>query len=185
MEAQRVDELSLSGPTARAAGVDRDIRSCQSYLTYDQLDFDMPLGSAGDVVDRCIVRLAEMEQSLGLARQALAASQGPLHVDDPRIVPPSTPTSIAPMIHHFELWMEGHGLQPTPDATVFVAIEAPEGELGLLLRSDGTSKPASAHWRSPAHYHFGLLAPLLVGQRLSDARDLVASLNINAAEFDR
>ncbi|MBT3345754.1 MAG: hypothetical protein HOH74_12420 [Gemmatimonadetes bacterium] len=185
IEAQMVEDGALSGPTARATGLDIDVRRRQPYLSYDQLDFDVPVGTAGDVVDRCIVRLAEMSQSLSLARQALAASQGPLQVEDPRIVPPSTPTSIASMIHHFELWMEGHGLQPVPDATAFVAIEAPEGELGLLLRSDGTSKPAWAHWRSPAYYHFDLLSQLLVGQRLSDAKDLVASLNINAAEMDR
>ena len=180
-----VADAALSGPTARACGVAMDGRRQQPYLTYEQLDFEVAIGTQGDIVDRCSVRLTEMRQSLSLARQALAAAQGPLAVDDPRIVPPTSPDSIAPMIHHFELWMEGHGLQPPPGKTAFVAIEGPEGELGVLLQSNGSSKPARAHWRSPSHYHFGLLSRLLMGQRLSDAGDLVASLNINAAEMDR
>lgn len=185
VDTEWVADAALSGPTARACGVAMDGRRQQPYLTYDQLDFEVAIGTQGDIVDRCSVRLSEMRQSLSLARQALAAAQGPLAVDDPRIVPPSSPASIAPMIHHFELWMEGHGLQPPAGTTAFVAIEGPEGELGVLLQSNGSSKPSRVHWRSPSHYHFGLLSRLLMGQRLCDARDLVASLNINAAEMDR
>ncbi|MDP6983358.1 MAG: hypothetical protein QGG05_09770 [Candidatus Latescibacteria bacterium] len=180
-----VDTHALSGPVARGTGVDLDVRRRAPYLTYDQLDFDVSVGAGGDVVDRCIVRLDEMAQSLRLARQALAAWHGPVQVEDVRVVPPPMPAATTQMIHHFELWMEGHGLQPASGATAFVAVEAPEGELGILLSSDGSSKPKRAHWRSPSSAHFRLLPALLQGQRFADAADVVSSVHVNAAEMDQ
>ena len=180
-----VVERMLSGPLARASGVAIDVRRHTPYLTYDQFDFDLSVRTEGDVVDRCEVRLDEMAQSLLLAQRALAASQGPLQIDDLRIAPPETPASTAQMIHHFEMWMEGHGLQPKPGAEAFVAVEAPEGELGILLQSDGSGKPSKIHWRSPSHYHYQLLPRLLMGQCFDDAFDLLASINLNAAEMDQ
>ncbi|MBT4099711.1 MAG: NADH-quinone oxidoreductase subunit D [Gemmatimonadetes bacterium] len=183
--AEEVVERMLSGPMARASGVAIDVRRHTPYLTYNQLDFDLAVRTGGDVVDRCEVRLDEMAQSLLLAQRALASSQGPLQIDDLRIAPPESPASTAQMIHHFEMWMEGHGLQPKPGAEAFVAVEAPEGEFGILLQSDGSSKPSIVHWRSPSHYHYQLLPRLLMGQYLDDAFDLLASVNLNAAEMDQ
>ena len=142
----------VSGPALRATGVERDIRRADPYLVYEELDFEIPVGSAGDVVDRFHVRLSEIEQSCAIVGQAIARlPDGEFRLEDHKVsVPPKERLNdMETLIHHFELLMDGHGLRPPTGAEVYAPTESANGELGFFLVSDGTGPtvpmpPASA-----------------------------------------
>lgn len=184
LDAERAHSMAASGPVARAAGIDVDVRRSDAYLAYGELQFTVPRGSLGDVVDRVQVRLDEMAQSVSMARQCVHIPQGPLRVDAAP-TPTSTATGPAELIRHFELWMDGHGHRPAPGAQVYLPTESADGELAFYLLSDGNGKPRRVHLRSPSLYHFQLAPALLPGVRRSRAAGVVASLNVVAPEMDR
>lgn len=170
-----------TGPVLRAAGVDVDVRRDCPYLAYGQLDFEVPLGARGDVVDRAGVRLEEMAQGMRLIRQGIdGMPEGPRQLEGP-----PSPGGTAEWIRHFELWMDGHGWRPPPGADGYWPTESADGELGVYLRADGTGRPRRAHLRSPSLYHFQVAPQLLAGVRCARAPQVVASLNIVAPEMDR
>jgi NADH-quinone oxidoreductase subunit D len=170
---------------ARGAGCDFDVRRDEPYLAYGELDFQVPLGSAGDVADRTRVRLEEMGQSLAMARQCLEAMPAGPTLTDATPTPTTAPTGAAELIHHFERWMDGHGYRPQAGGQVYLPTESADGELAIYVVSDGTAKPARAHLRSPSLFHFQALPDRLIGVRRSSVSTIVASFNIVASEMDR
>ena len=179
----------VSGPLLRASGLARDVRKTDPYLTYAELDFEIPVGSSGDAVDRCRVRRDEIEQSVSIVSQACGKlPEGAFRVEDHKVSLPA-PDSLAgdaeSLIHHFELLMNGHGLRPPAGAQVYAPTEAAEGELGFFLMSDGTDRPYRCHLRSPSFFHGQIVERLLTGCKLPAAESVFVSMNIIAAEMDR
>src|SRR5215210_1761959 len=140
---EEVVDLALSGPLIRAAGIAWDIRKANPYSGYENYEFDIPVGSNGDVFDRYLVRMEEMHQSARIIRQALAKlPDGPIRCADRKIsLPPreELATSMEAVIHHFKLVTEG--FHPPKNQEVYVAVESPKGELAFYVASDGSNKP--------------------------------------------
>ncbi|MDP6698169.1 MAG: NADH-quinone oxidoreductase subunit C [Candidatus Latescibacteria bacterium] len=174
-----------SGPVLRAAGVAADLRcGAASYAPYGDFDFAVPVGENGDVYDRCRVRLAEIAASADLVAQALAGlPDGPHLLADRRFAGGDVATPEG-LVHHFALWMDGHGLQP-PAGAIYCGVEAPGGELGIHLVSDGTDRPYRLHFRTPSFAHLQCYPQLVAGLDLDEAALVLGSLNIAAAEVDR
>ncbi len=179
----------VSGPVLRASGVDFDVRKDHPYFAYDEVDFDVPIGEHGDVYDRYLVRLEEMRQSARIVRQAMDRMPGgPINAyDNKHVLPPKEEVfnTIEGMIHHFELTMPGFGFRPPVGGEFYSATEAPCGELGFYLASDGTGNPYRVRVRPPSFVNFATVEKLLEGALISDVVAIVASLNIIAGELDR
>ncbi len=173
-----------TGPAARAAGIDLDVRRTDPYLAYEEVRFRVPTADSGDVADRTRVRLEEMGESLSIARQCVAGAPGgpTLAHEAPR--PTVRSTEPAELIDHFERWMDGHGYRPER-SDVYFPIESADGELAFYLASDGAGGAARVHLRSPSLYHFRVLPGLLVGLGYAQAPQVAASLNVIASEMDR
>ncbi|MHB1223604.1 MAG: NADH dehydrogenase (quinone) subunit D [Gemmatimonadaceae bacterium] len=186
MTAEEATNYGLSGAMIRASGVDYDVRKDFPYLDYETYDFDVPVGSAGDVYDRYLVRMEEMRQSVRILEQALARlPEGPVNIDDPRIIlPPKSKTmsGIESMIHHFKLVMEG---PRPPVGECYVAVESPKGEKGYYMVSDGTSKPVRWRIRPPAFVNLSAIPRMVEGHLLSDVIAINASIDIVMGEIDR
>jgi NADH-quinone oxidoreductase subunit D len=176
----------LSGPMLRASGVAYDVRKESPYLDYETYDWDIAVGTKGDVYDRYLVRLEEMRQSIRILEQAIARlPDGPLNVDDPRVIlpPKSKATSeMESMIHHFKVVMEG---PRPPVGECYVATESPKGEKGYYLVSDGTSKPVRWRIRPPAFINLSAIPKMAEGHLLSDVIAINASIDIVMGEIDR
>ncbi|MGE0529491.1 MAG: NADH dehydrogenase (quinone) subunit D [Bdellovibrionales bacterium] len=182
-------DMSCSGPLARSAGVVRDIRKDEPYLSYADFDFQVVCAKGGDCYDRYLVRMQEMMQSLNIIHQAIEnLPSGPVNVDsESKVVFPdqlSTYRSIESLIQHFELVMPNRQWEP-PVEEVYGAIESPNGELGFYIVSDGTGKAYRARTRPPSYIHFAIFPYLIEGHQLSDVVAVLGSLNIIAAELDR
>ncbi len=175
-----------TGPVLRGSGVAWDVRKMFPYSGYDQFDFDIPVGSNGDVYDRYLVRMLEMEQSLKIARQALdGMPTGPFQISDRKIVPPpkwAVATNMEALIHHFKLYTEGY--RP-PRGEVYQRIESPKGELGFYLVSDGTARPYRMHVRAPSFANLEALPKMVEGELLSDVIAAIGSIDIVLGEVDR
>ena len=176
----------LSGPMLRASGVAYDVRKDFPYLDYETYDFDVPVGSNGDVYDRYLVRMEEMYQSVRILEQAIARlPDGPVNVDDHRVIlpPKSKATSdMESMIHHFKQVMEG----PRPLAgESYVAVESPKGEKGYYMVSDGTPKPVRWRIRPPSFVNLSAIPKMVEGHLLSDVIAINASIDIVMGEIDR
>lgn len=186
MTAEEAVNYGLSGPMVRASGVAYDVRKDFPYLDYETYDFDVPVGSQGDVYDRYLVRLEEMRQSIRILEQAVARlPEGPVNVDDPRVIlpPKSKATSgIESMIHHFKLVMEG---PRPPIGECYVAVESPKGEKGYYMVSDGTSKPVRWRIRPPSFVNLSAIPKMVEGHLLSDVIAINASIDIVMGEIDR
>ena len=178
--------LGLSGATLRGSGVNWDIRKAQPYSSYEQFEFDVPLGQHGDVYDRYLVRIQEMRQSLRIITQAMKKLPGGLFRSDNRkYVPPPRAElgrSMEAVIHHFKLWTEG--FRP-PTGEVYVSIESPRGELGCYLASDGTPNPMRVHFRTPSFVHIGPLNALSKGYMIADLVAIIGSIDIVLGDCDR
>ncbi|MBI4564877.1 MAG: NADH-quinone oxidoreductase subunit D [Planctomycetes bacterium] len=183
--------FGLTGPLLRACGVPYDIRKARPYLGYDQYDFEIAVDDEGDVFARYRVRVKEMREALKIVDQALRAlPQGPIWVDDPRIVIPPKNADNAPsggmegLIYHFKNYMLGHGVCP-PKGEIYFATEAPNGELGWYLVSDGSGRPYRWRVRPPSLYNYQAFPEMCAGKLLSDAVAVLSSLNVIAGELDR
>lgn len=187
-DAETALKWGFTGPMLRAAGVPFDIRKDEPYLVYDQLDFDVPVGETGDVFDRYQLRMEEMRQSCRIVEQAcLKLPDGPINTPDTHyILPPKERVygNIENMILHFKQVMHGHGTMP-PKGEVYSRTEAPNGELGYYIVSDGGGKPYRVHVRSPSLVHFSAIPYQLEGRLVSDIPPVMGSLNIIAGELDR
>ena len=175
-----------SGPVLRGSGVVWDIRKAFPYSGYEKFDFDIPVGSQGDVYDRYLVRMLEMDQSLKIVNQALdGLPTGPYRVSNPKIVPPpkwQITGSMEALIHHFKLFTEGY--RP-PVGEVYVRTESPKGELGFYIVSDGTAKPYRMHVRAPSFANLEALPLMIEGRYLADVVAAIGSIDIVLGEVDR
>lgn len=178
-----------TGPCLRACGLAQDLRVAQPYLDYDQYDFDIPVGTTGDVFDRYLVRVEEMRQSLRIIRQALdklkELGPGPVIVDDYKVaLPPKEKvyTRMESLIHHFKLIM--HGME-MPVGEVYSATEAANGELGFYLVSDGGKNPYRIHVRPPCLPIYSSFDSKVRGRLLADAVAELGAMNVIAGELDR
>ena len=178
--------LGVTGPMLRAAGVPWDLRRDQPYLYFDQLDFDIIVGTYGDVFDRYAVRINEIRESLKIVRQILdRMPEGDYRVQDRKVTPPPRARideSMEALIHHFKLFTEGFKV---PEGEVYVAIESPRGELGCYLVSDGTAKPYRMHIRGPSFVNLQSLPHLLRGGLVADAVAIISSVDPVMGEVDR
>jgi NADH-quinone oxidoreductase subunit D len=182
-------DYGVTGPVLRASGVDHDIRKDHPYFVYNELDFDVPIGEHGDVYDRYLVRLEEMRQSARICRQALSKLPGgPINAyDNKTVLPPKEEVfnTIEGMIHHFELVMPGFGIRPPVGEEIYSCTEAPCGELGFYLASDGTGNPYRVRVRGPSFVNYMPVEKLLEGHMVPDVVAIIGSLNIIVGELDR
>lgn len=179
-------DLGVSGPNLRASGLDWDLRKTRPYSGYEQFDFDVPIGTTGDVYDRYLVRIEEMRQSVKICRQAVRTMPGgPINVDDPKVVLPNKEkvlTKMEELIHQFIIVTEGF---PAPSGEVYQAIEAPKGELGFYVVSEGGPSPYRMKIRSPSFVNLQALPRICVGALISDVVAIIASLDPVMGEVDR
>ncbi|MGE5540111.1 MAG: NADH-quinone oxidoreductase subunit D [Gemmatimonas sp.] len=176
----------FTGPMLRASNVPWDLRKAQPYDAYADMQFDIPVGKTGDCFDRYLVRLEEMRQSLRIMRQCLERMpSGPVLIDDNKISPPrrgEMKRSMEALIHHFKLYTEGYHV---PAGEVYVATEAPKGEFGVYLVSDGTNRPYRCKIRAPGFAHLEALDFMSKGHMLADVVAIIGSLDIVFGEIDR
>ncbi len=186
ISAEDAIDYGLSGPSIRGSGVKWDIRKSEPYSSYDELDFIVPVGENGDVYDRYIVRIEEMRQSNEIVRQAMDnLPAGKLNADIPDVVPPQKEeikSSMESLIHHFKIVTEG--ICP-PAGEVYVSIEAPKGELGYYIVSDGTKNPYRVKIRPPSFVNLEGLQKMSEGHLVADVVAIIGSLDIVLGEIDR
>jgi len=179
-------DWGLTGPNLRASGVAYDVRKARPYLGYDEYDFDVPVGSHGDVYDRYLVRVEEMRQSVRIVDQALRRlPDGSINIDDYRIVlPPKGEAmgSIDTMISHFKLVMEGIRV---PAGETWYSIESSKGELGFGIIADGGTKPVRCRFRGPSFINIAALPKLVEDELIADVIAINASLDVVLGEIDR
>ncbi len=179
-------DWGFSGPMLRAAGLAWDLRKSQPYEIYDQLDFDIPIGQNGDCYDRYLVRMAEIRQSVSLVKQCIEKMPGgPIKTEDRKISPPpraEMKKSMEALIHHFKLYSEGYHV---PKGEAYIAVEAPKGEFGVYIVSDGTNRPYRCRIRAPGFAHLQALDFMAKGHMLADVAAIIGSLDIVFGEIDR
>jgi NADH-quinone oxidoreductase subunit D len=178
--------LGATGPVLRSTGVEWDLRRDMPYQFYDQLDFDVVVGTYGDAFDRYAIRLNEMRESIKLVRQILELMpQGDYRIQDKKVTPPPRSRideSMEALIHHFKLFTEGFRV---PEGEVYVAIESPRGELGCYLVSDGSAKPYRLHIRGPSFVNLQCLPVMMRGGLVADAVAIISSVDPVMGEVDR
>jgi NADH-quinone oxidoreductase subunit D len=179
-------ELGVTGPLLRATGNPWDLRKATPYSSYDDFEFRIPVGTQGDNYDRFAVRLAEMKESVRIIQQALdGLPEGPWITDDRKIaLPPrhELATSMEALIHHFKLVTEGFRVPP---GEVYYPIESPRGEMGMFLRSDGSSKPARVHMRDPSFVNLQATEPMVRGAYIADLIATLAMIDPVLGGIDR
>jgi len=181
-------EKSFSGVMVRGSGIAWDLRRSQPYAAYNEMEFDIPLGVNGDCYDRYLCRMQEMRESTKIMRQCcerLLKSPGPVLIEDAKIAAPrrgEMKRSMEALIHHFKIFTEGYR---TPPGEVYAAVEAPKGEFGVFLVSNGTNKPYRAKIRAPGYPHLQAMDWLNRGHMLADVSAILGSLDIVFGEIDR
>jgi NADH-quinone oxidoreductase subunit D len=180
----------FSGVMVRSCGAAWDLRKAQPYECYAEMDFDIPVGKHGDCYDRYLIRMEEMRQSVRIMRQCIAKlrepyGQGPVLHEDHKITPPrraAMKRSMEALIHHFKLYTEGFHV---PAGEVYAAVEAPKGEFGVYLVSDGTNKPYKCKIRAPGFAHMQAMDFLSRGHMLADVSAIIGSIDVVFGEVDR
>ena len=176
----------FTGPCLRATGLNWDLRKNQPYDCYEKINFKIPTGSSGDCFERFLVRVEEMRQSLSIIQQCVKQMpEGICISDDPRIVPPKRAdmkNSMESLINHFKLFTEGFHV---PVGEAYFAVEAPKGEFGVYLISDGSSKPYKCKIRAPGFTHLQAMDYLIKGHMLADVPAVLGSMDIVFGEVDR
>ncbi|HTL38999.1 MAG TPA: NADH dehydrogenase (quinone) subunit D, partial [Kofleriaceae bacterium] len=174
------------GPIARACGVDYDVRRDHPYSVYPELEFDVPLGTTGDCLDRYLVRLEELKQSMRILRQCLKQiPDGPTMVDDPRVaLPPKRDAynTIESMIRHFKHIMDGIRVPP---GETYCFVEGGNGELGFFVVADGTGRPYKAYCRSPSFVHLSTSSQLIHNHLIADVVPIFGMINMIGGECDK
>ncbi|WP_316354302.1 NADH-quinone oxidoreductase subunit D [Devosia sp.] len=182
--------MGFSGVMVRGSGAAWDLRKSQPYECYAEMDFDIPIGKNGDCYDRYLIRMEEMKQSTYIMQQCVAKlnaadGKGPVSSLDGKVVPPKRgemKKSMEALIHHFKLYTEGYKV---PAGEVYAAVEAPKGEFGVYLVSDGTNKPYRCKIRAPGFAHLSAMDFLCRGHMLADVSAILGSLDIVFGEVDR
>ena len=183
--AESAMQFGLTGPNLRAAGIDYDVRKAAPYSSYEDFEFDIPVGKSGDTYDRFCVRNAEVWESLSIIKQALAKlPEGPIHADVPDYyLPPKEDvyTNMESLIYHFKIVM---GEVPVPVDEIYHAVEGGNGELGFYLITDGSRTPYRLKFRRPCYIYYQAYTEMIKGGMLSDAIVILSSLNVIAGELD-
>ncbi|MEO0617332.1 MAG: NADH-quinone oxidoreductase subunit D [Pseudomonadota bacterium] len=185
---ERAQQLGFSGPMLRGSGIAWDLRKKQPYEVYDRVDFDIPIGVNGDCYDRYLVRIEEMRQSNRIIKQCvdwLRDNPGPVMVDDHKVVPPTRVEmkgDMESLIHHFKLFTEGFVV---PEGETYAAVEAPKGEFGVYLISDGANKPYRLKVRAPGFSHIAAMNEMVAGHMLADVVAVIGTQDIVFGEIDR
>jgi len=178
--------LGFSGPPLRASGHAWDLRKDQPYDVYSKMDFDIPIGNTGDCYARYLVRVEEMRQSCKIIEQCINnMPKGIVLANDAKMAPPSRKEmkgSMEALIHHFKLYTEGVHL---PEAETYTAVEAPKGEFGVFLVSDGTNKPYRAKLRAPGFQYLAATEHMCKGHMLADSVAVIGSMDLVFGEIDR
>ncbi|WP_342642182.1 NADH-quinone oxidoreductase subunit D [Rhodoligotrophos ferricapiens] len=180
----------FSGVMVRGSGAAWDLRKSQPYECYGDFDFDIPIGKNGDCYDRYLIRMQEMRESVKIMKQCLeklrsSQGQGPVSSENRKVVPPKRgqmKRSMEALIHHFKLYTEGYHV---PEGEVYAAVEAPKGEFGVYLVSDGTNKPYRCKIRAPGFAHLQGMDYMSRGHLLADVSAILGSLDIVFGEVDR
>ena len=179
-------DWGFTGPMLRGSGVAWDLRKSQPYDSYEEFDFDIPVGKTGDCYARYLVRMAEMYESLKIMKQAIEKMpDGDWKTNDYKVSPPpraEMKSSMEAMIHHFKLYTEGYHV---PAGETYTAVEAPKGEFGVYLVADGSNKPYRCRIRAPGFPHLQALDFMSKGHQLADAVSIIGSLDIVFGEIDR
>ena len=179
-------DYSFSGVMLRGSGIPWDLRKSQSYECYEQFDFKIPVGKNGDCYDRYLCRIEEMRESVKIINQCLTSlPKGPVKAMDAKITPPSKKEikdSMEALIHHFKLFTEGYRVDADE---IYTAVEAPKGEFGVYLISDGSSKPYKCKIRAPGFSHLQAMDYLIKGHMLADVPAVLGSLDMVFGEIDR
>ncbi|QOC22087.1 NADH-quinone oxidoreductase subunit D [Wenzhouxiangella sp. AB-CW3] len=184
----RAVQLGFTGPMLRGSGVEWDLRKKQPYAKYREMDFDIPVGSNGDCYDRYLVRIEEMRQSASMVKQCIAwlrDNPGPVMIRNFKVSPPTREEmkdDMEALIHHFKLFTEGYCV---PEGETYAAVEAPKGEFGCYLVSDGANKPFRVHLRAPGYAHLSAMHEMAKGHMLADIAALIATQDIVFGEIDR
>ncbi len=184
--AEQALDWGFSGPMLRGSGVAWDLRKAQPYDGYEKYEFDIPTGTTGDCYARYLVRMEEMLQSIRIIRQVIATMpDGPVKVNDGKVSPPPRALikeSMEALIHHFKLFTEGYHV---PEGETYTAVEAPKGEFGVYLVSDGSNRPYRCKIHAPGFAHLQATEMLSKGHMLADAVAVVGSMDIVFGEIDR
>ncbi len=179
-------DYSFSGVMLRGSGIPWDLRKSQTYECYDQIDFKIPVGKNGDCYDRYLCRIEEMKESVNIINQCLdKMPTGPIKSLDGKISPPpknDLKESMEALIHHFKLFTEGYRVKKDE---IYVAVEAPKGEFGVYLISDGSSKPYKCKIRAPGFSHLQAMDYLIKGHMLADVPAVLGSMDVVFGEIDR
>ena len=179
-------DYSFSGVMLRGSGIAWDLRKSQPYDCYEQIDFKIPIGKNGDCYDRYLCRIEEMRESVKIIKQCLQnMPKGPVKTLDNKISPPpkkELKESMEALIHHFKLFTEGYRVKKDE---IYTAVEAPKGEFGVYLISDGSSKPYKCKIRAPGFSHLQAMDYLIKGHMLADVPAVLGSLDIVFGEIDR
>lgn len=185
---ERAEALGFTGPMLRGSGVQWDLRRKQPYEVYPELNFEVPIGLNGDCYDRYLVRVEEMRQSTKIIDQCidwLKKNPGPIHVEDPKLVPPKRAdmkNDMESLIHHFKLFTEGYCV---PAGEVYSAIEHPKGEFGVYLVSDGANKPYRLKIRAAGFPHLSSMNEMVKGHLLADVVAVIGTMDVVFGEIDR
>ena len=188
VSAEEAQALGFSGVMVRGSGLAWDLRRAQPYECYSEFEFQIPGGKNGDCYDRYLIRMEEMRESVRIMRQAIAKlreCRGQDVMTRAKVGPPKRgdmKTSMEALIHHFKLYTEGFHV---PVGEVYAAVEAPKGEFGVYLVSDGTNKPYRAKIRAPGFSHLAAMDHICTGHQLADVSAIIGSLDIVFGEIDR
>jgi NADH-quinone oxidoreductase subunit D len=185
---ERALALGFTGAMLRGSGIEWDLRKKQPYAVYDRMNFDIPIGAGGDCYDRYLVRIEEMRQSNSIVRQCiewLRSNPGPVITANHKIAPPSRvemKSGMEDLIHHFKLFTEG---MHVPAGEAYAAVEAPKGEFGIYLVSDGANKPYRLKIRAPSFPHLAAMGEMSKGHMIADAVAIIGTMDIVFGEIDR
>jgi NADH-quinone oxidoreductase subunit D len=185
---ERALQLGFTGPMLRGSGIEWDLRKKQPYAMYDQVDFDIPVGTHGDCYDRYLVRVAEMRQSVRIVKQCVAwlrKNPGPVILEDHKVTPPTreeAKSDMESLIHHFKYFTEGYCV---PAGELYAAAEHPKGEFGVYMISDGANKPFRVKIRAAGFAHLAALDEMVRGHMLADLVAVIGTQDIVFGEVDR
>ena len=186
VSAEDAVDFGFTGPMLRASGVKWDLRKEEAYEIYDKLDFEIPVGKNGDCYDRYFVRVEEMKESLKIIHQCIDnIPKGHVMIQNNKITPPKRElmkTSMESLIHHFKLYTEGYKV---PKGETYTSVEAPKGEFGVYLVSDGSNKPYKCKIRAPGFAHLQAMDFCSKGHMLADVVAILGSMDIVFGEIDR
>ena len=186
VSAEDAVDFGFTGPMLRASGVKWDLRKEETYEIYDKLDFEIPVGKNGDCYDRYFVRVEEMKESLKIIHQCIDnIPKGHVMIQNNKITPPKRKlmkTSMESLIHHFKLYTEGYKV---PKGETYTSVEAPKGEFGVYLISDGSNKPYKCKIRAPGFAHLQAMDFCSKGHMLADVVAILGSMDIVFGEIDR